>query len=704
MVKGLVCAAVLGFLVGCSTGEPSSHSPGQYRGWEIYGGGADNIRYSALDQINRENISALQVAWSYDTGDVFPGSEMQCNPIVVNGVLYGTTPKLRVFAVDAATGEELWKFDPHGGEDVTGKMRNRGLTWWSGDDGGRIFVAVRNWLYSLDAATGKPVQEFGSAGRIDLREHLGRAPETLNVGATTPGVIYKDSIILGSIVSEGLPSAPGDIRAFDARTGELRWSFHTIPHPGEFGHETWPPDAWKHLGGANSWAGLTVDAQRGIVFAPTGSAAFDFYGANRIGDNLFANSLLALDAETGERLWHFQLVKHDVWDRDFPAPPSLVTLNRGGRKVDAVAQATKSGWLLLFDRENGEPLYPIEEREVSASSVDGEVLAKTQPFVTKPAPFARQEFTGEMVTKRTPAAHRIVLERWRQVRSGPQFTPPGLEGTIIFPGFDGGAEWGGQAFDPETGYYYVNSNEMPWILRLVERGAGGRTGRRQYNRDCAMCHKADLTGSPPEFPSLVNISKYRTEKEIREVIQKGRGRMPAYAHLNESTLDAIVSYLMTGADVAVKVNKGSSPIDLKYTHDGYNKFLDPDGYPAVEPPWGTLNAIDLNTGEYVWKIPFGEIPGVNYPGVETTGSENYGGPVVTAGGLLFIGATNHDRKFRAFDKLTGELLWETTLPASGNATPAVYEVNGRQFVVIAAGGGKSGSPPGGTYVAFALPK
>ncbi len=704
---GRLCAALgmaaLAALWGCAR-DSGSGSGGRYRTWQVYGGGWDGIRYSSLEQIHRGNVAQLRTAWIYDTGDAFEGSEMQCNPIVIDGVLYGTSPKLRVFALDAATGQEIWSFDPHGGKLVTGKMRNRGLTYWEDGRDRRILVVVRQWLYALDAATGRPVETFGDGGRIDLREHLGRDPESLSVSATSPGVVYKDLFIIGSIVGESLPSAPGDIRAFDVRTGELRWSFHTIPHPGEFGYDTWPKDAWTYSGGANNWCGMALDVERGIVYAPTGSAAFDFYGANRAGDNLFANTLLALDAETGRRLWHFQLVRHDVWDRDFPAPPSLVTLERDGRSVDAVVVATKSGWVLAFDRETGRPLFPIEYRDVPPSDVPGEVLARRQPFPLRPEPFARQQLTEDLLTRRTPEAARVVRERFRKLRSGPQFTPPSLEGTVVFPGFDGGAEWGGQAFDPETGLYYVNSNEMAWILRLVPRARKATSARRLYNRECAMCHKDDLSGSPPEFPSLLAARRRLTRAQIREVIVSGRGRMPGYGHLAPGALDALVEYVATGKDAATRSAPQRSSLDLAYTHDGYNRFLDPDGYPAVKPPWGTLNAIDLNTGEFVWRIPLGEYPELAAKGYGDTGSENYGGPVVTAGGLLFIGATNFDNKFRAFDKLTGELLWETTLPAAGNATPAVYEAGGRQFVVIAAGGGKSGAPSGGKYVAFALPR
>jgi len=678
-----------------------------YRDWTVYGGGPESMRYSILDQINRENVQKLQVAWTYDTGDVFEGSEMQCNPIIVHGVLYATTPKLRVVALDAATGRQRWSFDPNDGAKITHAVRNRGVTYWEDGRDQRIFVGSRHYLYALDARTGAPVTTFGDAGRIDLRDGLGRDPREISISTSTPGVIYQDLLILGGLMSEDLPSPPGDIRAYDARTGKMRWSFHTIPHPGEFGYDTWPKDAWKYSGSANNWAGMAVDEKRGLVFAPTGSAAFDFYGSNRIGDNLFANSLIALNASTGQRVWHFQAVKHDLWDRDFPAPPNLVTVKRNDKLVDAVAQITKAGVVFVFERATGKPLFPIEYREVQRSEVDGEVTAATQPFPLKPPPFARQTLTEDMLTRRTPEAHEAALAQFRKIRSAGQFVPPSFEGTVVFPGFDGGGEWGGAAFDPATGLLYVNANEMAWILRLVERPKteGHTSGRELYLANCASCHRQDLHGSPPDFPSLANIGDRYSEPEIRAITREGRGRMPAFAQLSKPEMRALVHFLLTGDDTAVeaRASAGPWPFGLKYTSDGYNKFLDPDGYPAVEPPWGTLNAINLDTGEIAWKIPFGEFPELVAQGIRNTGSENYGGPVVTRGGLLFIGATDHDRKFHAFDKATGKLLWETTLPAGGNATPATYEVDGRQFVVIAAGGGKSKRPSGGSYVAFALP-
>ncbi|HEY6291670.1 MAG TPA: PQQ-binding-like beta-propeller repeat protein [Terriglobia bacterium] len=678
-----------------------------YREWNVYGGGLDNIHYSSLREINRENVSRLAVAWTYDSGDAFPDSEMECNSIVVHGVLYATTPKLRLIALDAATGRLRWSFDPNRGERLGYKPRNRGVNYWEGGNDRRVFYAVRQYLYAIDADTGLPVASFGDSGRVDLREGLGRNPDEQSISSTSPGVVYKDLLIMGSIVSEDLPASPGDIRAYDVRTGKIRWTFHTIPRPGEYGYDTWPKDAWTYTGGVNDWAGLSLDAQRGLVFAATGSAAFDFYGANRLGDDLFANCVIALKANTGERVWHFQGVRHDLWDRDFPAAPSLVTVRRDGRLVDAVAQTTKSGFVFVLDRETGRPLFPVEYRPVPASDVDGEVTAPTQPLPLKPPPFARQRFTEDMVTNRTPEVHRAVLDQLRKVRSGDQFTPPSLQGTVVFPGFDGGSEWGGPAFDPETGLLYVNSNEMAWILRLVDRPKtpAEASSRQLYAALCANCHRTDMRGTPPEFPSLISIGAKYKEDQIAKIVREGGNRMPSFARLGQDALNAVAHYLATGQDREFATPASAqlaSP--LKYTSDGYNKFVDPDGYPAIEPPWGTLNAISLDTGEFSWRIPFGQFPELAAKGMGNTGSENYGGAVVTAGGLLFIGATNRDKKFHAYDKATGKLLWETVLPAAGTATPATYEADGRQFVVIAAGGGKWGAPSGGSYVAFALPR
>jgi quinoprotein glucose dehydrogenase len=685
---------------GAPAAAPAENHPIE---WTVYSGNSESTHSSPLSQINRDNVKQLQVAWTYDSGDSFPGSENECNPIIVNGVLYATTPTVNVVALDAATGTLMWRFEPNVGLHVVGKMRNRGVTYWSDGEDQRIFVAVRNYLYALDVRTGKPVQSFGISGRIDLRDDLGREPKDW-VTMTSPGIVYKDLLIIGSSLAEVLPTSPGDIRAYDVRTGKLRWSFHTIPHPGEFGYETWPKDAWKYSGAANDWAGLSLDVKRGIVFAATGSAAADFYGADRVGDNLFANSEIALKADTGERVWHFQTVKHDIWDRDLPAPPTLVTVLRSGQPVDAVAQTTKSGFVYLFDRDTGALLFPIEYKKYPKSDLEGEVTSDTQPLPTIPAPFARQALTADMLTRRTPHAHEQALARFNKMRSGGQFVPASREGTIIFPGLDGGGEWGGPAFDPETHLLFVNGNQMAWILRLVKPKPRSATesGKCIYLRECSACHQPNMHGTPPEFPSLVGLSSRYSADDVAALVSQGSGRMPSFARLVDG-VRAVVDYVYSGADRSVTTPVSfSSP---KFIFDGYNMFLDADGYPAIQPPWGNLTAINMDTGKFAWQIPLGEYPELAAKGMTNTGTANYGGPIVTAGGLLFIGATSFDKKFRAFDKDTGKLLWETTLPAAGNSTPSTYEVNGRQFVVIVAGGGKSdGVPSSGSIVAYALPR
>ena len=678
---------------------PLARSAAKDTDWPAYGGGPADIRYSALTQINTSNVSRLQVAWTYDTDD--GKGDPQTQPIVVGNTLYGVTPRHKIVALDAASGKLLWKFD----SGIQGRGPNRAVVYWAAGDDHRIFASLQSFIYALDARTGKTIPSFGTEGRIDLREGLGRDPAKLSIVLTSPGIIYKDLLIVGGRYPEALPAAPGDIRAYDVRTGKLRWSFHTIPRPGEFGYDTWPKDAWTYTGAANNWAGMALDATRGILYAPTGSAASDFYGADRLGDNLFANCLLALRADTGERIWHFQAVKHDLWDRDFPSPPSLVTVTRDGNKVDAVAQTTKQGWVYLFDRTTGNPLFPIEYRGYPASAMPGEIASKTQPLPVTPAPYARQLLTEDMLTTRTPEAHQWALEKFRSFRSEGQFVPLSADKeTIIFPGYDGGAEWGGSAFDPETGLLYVNANDLPWTGRLAETRAGN-SGRQLYLANCGTCHGEDLSGAPPQIPALTNLTGKRTAQEITAIVRQGAGRMPSFTNLPQSEVAAIVQFVLSGESKEL-TSAEPSPARPSYRFTGYHKFLDPDGYPAVAPPWGTLNAINLNTGKYAWKIPLGEYPELAAKGIKITGTENYGGPIVTAGGLVFIAATNFDRKFRAFDKRTGKLLWQTTLPMSGNATPITYELGGKQYVVIYATGGKAGrpgSPVGGVYVAFALP-
>lgn len=666
--------------------------------WPAYGGSPEGTHYSGLSQINRANVKQLKLAWTYNTGE---NGGLQTSPIIIDGILFGISPTQKIFALDASTGKLLWQFD----SGIKGTQPDRGLAYWSNGKDKRILVGIMNFVYALDATTGKPISTFGKEGRVDLREGLGREPaSSQSVDLTSPPIIYKTLFIVGGRNPETLPSPPGDIRAFDVRTGELRWTFHTIPHPGEFGYDTWPSSAWKTSGSANNWSGMSLDTKRGILYVPTGSAAFDFYGGDRLGDNLFANCLLALDAETGKRLWHFQGVRHDIWDRDFPSHPVLLTVSRDGKSIDAVAQTSKQGFVFLFDRVTGASLFPLRSLPYPPSDMPGEIASPMQTLPTKPAAFSRQQLNESLLTNRTADSQQWALEKFRTLRNGGQFLPFTVgKDTVVFPGFDGGAEWGGPAVDPQTGIIYINANDLAWTGALAE-GQGATGARALYLNQCGICHAENLAGSPPVFPSLMGIATRLDSKSIASTIKRGKGRMTGFPNLSEDDISELLKYLSTGESKEIESSAPPPLPGMKYHLTGYKRFLDPDGYPAVAPPWGTLNAIDLNTGEYVWKIPFGEYPELAEKGMKNTGTENYGGPVVTAGGLLFIGATNFDRKFRAFDKSTGELLWETTLPFAANATPAVYQVNGRQLIVVAAGGGKDPkSPSGGLYIAFALP-
>ena len=647
-------------------------------------------------------MNKLTKVWEYHSGGadtVNNRTQIQCNPIIINGILYGVTAGSQAFALDAATGREIWKtnFSQEGHA-----MTSRGVTYYQSDESGRIFFGYGQWLYALDARTGQPIPSFGKEGRINLIEGLWRPGADDYVSYNTPGVIFKNLLITGQRVSEGATALLGDIRAYDANTGKLVWTFHTIPENDEPGSDTWPENARQNNGGANSWMGMALDTKNEIVYAPTGSAAFDFYGGDRPGSNLYANCLIALDANTGKRKWNFQIVHHDIWDRDIPAPPNLFTFEGAGQQVPAVAQVTKQGHVFVFNRLTGEALFPIEERKVEGTDIPGEQPHPTQPIPLKPKPFTRQSFTSDDLHADV-ADREQILKLIRESRTGSAYIPITRQRTIIFPGTDGGAQWGGAAVDPD-GVMYVPAKEIPVYTSLTDAPKAEliTSGKKLYDLHCAPCHGTDLSGDHSgAYPSLVDISKRSTRPEVVELLQRGRGMMPPFTHLTEPERTAIVSFIIERKDAPVEVSTTNRTTSSPYVHTGYNRWYDSNGLPISKPPWGTLTAIDLNTGEHRWQIPLGEFPALSQKGMSPTGTDNYGGPLVTKSGLVFIAATP-DRKFRAFDRTTGQLLWETLLPAAGYASPSTYSVNGRQFIVIACGGGKLKSQSGDRYVAFAL--
>jgi quinoprotein glucose dehydrogenase len=693
----------------------------KYKTWQAYGGSKENIHYSSLTQIDTNNVQNLQVSWKFHTldADTANQSQIQCNPIIIDSTLYGTSPQLKLFAVDAATGKQKWVFNPIdsiGNKGMFFIMNNiRGITYWTDGSARRIFYTAGSYLYSIDASNGKADKNFGADGKMDLHDGLDRDVKDLFVTATSPGIIYNDVIIMGTRVDEGPFAAPGHIRAFDVRTGKRKWIFHTIPHPGETGYETWDnKEAYKHTGGANAWSGFSLDEGRGILFAATGSASFDFYGGKRTGSNLFANCVLALDAATGKYKWHFQTIHHDVWDRDLPAAPILVTLKKNNKKIDGIAQVTKTGFVFLFERETGKSIYPIEERPVpNESDLTGEKLSSTQPFPCLPKPFVRQVFTEQDLNNLLPDSSLQELRlKLNNYQTGNMFNAPSKQGTVFLPGLDGGAEWGGPAFDPSTGWLFVNANEMAWLITIVDikdKPVTNETyfdaGKRIYQSKCMSCHAPNREGGGNN-PSLININHKLNEEQLSRLISTGRRMMPAFNQLSIEEKKAIGAFVLN--IVPLKKKKFVAPVEVidtftkvPYNIAGYNKFLSKEGLPAIRPPWGTLNAIDLNTGNLVWKNALGNDENFAAKGVPT-GTENYGGGVVTAGGLLFIAATK-DSKFRAFNKRTGKLLWQTDLPAAGFATPSIYEVGGKQYIVIACGGGKLKTKSADVYLAFALP-
>ena len=676
-----------------------------YTDWAIYRGDKKSNQYSELAQINAANVHKLQPVWEYHTGDP-NGPSMYSNPIIVKGLMYFTTPRLDAVALNAETGAEVWKFQSsdYQPDKKIFRGRSRGVTYYDGQAGQRIFHFVNNRVYALDAKTGTLIESFGAGGFIDLRNDLDMPPEKASIEVTTPGIIFKDLLIITSRVPEEYDSTPGHVRAYDAATGAFRWIFHTIPQEGEFGYDTWEWVEGEVYGGANPWGGFSIDEERGWVFFATGSPANDFYGGFRKGTNLFGNSVVALDAATGEYQWHFQTVHHDIWDYDNPPAPILVTVSIQGKTRDAVVQLTKMGLTFVLDRDTGAPLFPIEEIPVPPSTIPGEEAWPTQPFPLKPPPLVRMSLHQSDLTNITPESREYALTQFKKYKTGYIYTPPSLQGTITTPSHQGGVEWGGASFDPQSGILYVTANEAPSVNTLKKFQDAGTAasaiekGAVTYNKYCTSCHGLNREGSPPLYPSLIDLQK--NDQEVLDILRLGSGIMPSFSQLSHDELHDLLAYVRSDSNgrgfETTLSTKTRYSVQIPF-------FLDQLGVPAIAPPWGTLNAVDLNNGSILWKVPLGEYPELVAMGISNTGAKNFGGPVATAGGIVFIAATP-DEKIRAFGVHSGSVLWEYQLPAAGYATPSVYQIEGRQYLVLAAGGGgKNATKYGDSIIAFALP-
>ncbi|MFY0650691.1 MAG: PQQ-binding-like beta-propeller repeat protein [Cyclobacteriaceae bacterium] len=701
--------------------------------WPVYGGNKAGNRYSPLDQINLGNVQDLEVAWEYDVrmddgeDSLLARSKraIQCQPIVVDGTLFGTMPDLRLFAVDGATGEEKWVFNPDKYDQNFFLNSNRGVVYWQKGGDKRILYTASSKLYAVNAMTGKGINDFGESGSVDLFQGVLDDREvdvsSAVLSATSPGVVYENIFIVGSSVKEGGNGLPGTIRAFDVITGELLWAFHTVPKPGEVGYDTWPENAYREVGGANSWGGLSVDETRGVVYFGTGSPTSDFYGGNREGQNLFGNCIVALDAKTGRLKWYYQTIHHDLWDRDHPCQPNLTSIAYDGKVVDILVQTTKDGLVYVLNREDGTPIFPVEEVSVpTENALPGESPWPTQKQPTKPAPLSNQVFTEDLVTDLSPESHAYVKEFFDKYETHNKFLPPSESGTLLY-GYSGGAEWGGNAIDQE-GIFYQNANNDVWVLEMINYEEQQKMmtsvslGKGLYLANCAVCHGEDRKGSGDIFPSLIDVGSRLSRKEIGSLLWHGGARMPAFKKLDDIQRGAIISFILdlpptndhlkekkptvSEADSIDKKKKfGFQP---KFVVRKWKPLLDQDGYPASKRPWGTLNAIDLSTGEYLWRVPLGEYPELAKKGINATGTDSYGGPIVTSGGLIFIAGTK-DEKIRAFDKKSGKVVWAYQLSAGGFATPVSYMVDGTQYIAIAAGGGRN-QKLGENYMAFALKK
>ena len=682
----------LAILLACSPDKEDAGST-----WPTFGHDASNNKYSTLSYIDSSNVSQLREVWRHE--DTTEGGGVYFNPVMMKNRVIGLMPSNKLVALDATTGRLLWEFVPD-----TSSIPNwsKGMTYHPGDPD-RIFLISGGTLYAINAETGKVLSEFGTNGRVDFYEGLD-VPDSMRaripVSSNAPGVVYNDLFIVGCKVPDELPSISGDIRAFNINTGKLEWTFHVIPKSGEFGADTWAPDARQRNGGANCWAGMALDEKRGIVYIPTASPSFDFYGADRPGKNLFANCLLALDAKTGKRIWHFQTTHHDLWDRDNGSPPNLVTIERDGKKIDAVALVTKMGYLFLFDRETGESLYPVNEVPVdTVSSMPGERPWPTQPIPENP-PFARQGYREEYFGR---SATWIKDEIAKNKYKTGVYEPPSMEGLLMLPTAHGGSNWGGASVNPITNRLFVNSTDIPMILKLTDlkkiREANQLNPEILYRTYCANCHGADKkgTGVGPDLTS--RVKQYRNA-QIANIIKMGAPPMPSFKFLSEEQIAAIVAYVK---DTVAQQSFETAAIpdnNEPYGFNGYSFYLDPDGHPAIAPPFGTMTAINLNTGDINWQVPLGEDPAFKKMGIPNSGMFNRGGGIATAGGLIFIGATG-DNMFRAFDQNTGKILWEHELPGMASSIPSTYAVDGKQYVVVSVNGEQRNNFKGG-YIAFGI--
>jgi quinoprotein glucose dehydrogenase len=701
-IKNLPLTILFIIILSCSNKGGSGTVTGAGDNWSFTGGTEKQTKYSELDQINKSNVAELEVAWIYNSGEM--AGNVQGNPLIIDGVIYITTPSQKLIALNAETGKKIWSFDPARDNEEFGGV-NRGVAYWCDGDKTLIFYTSGNYLNAVNTKTGLAVDNFGDKGRIDLNAGLVKPADQMGITAPAAPVIFDDLVIVGAMSW----SAPANVSAFNVLTGNRVWIFHTIPQPGEQGYETWgDKEFWKKGAGVNVWGGLSVDSENNMVFFATGQPKDDFYRPRNPGTQLYGNSIVALNAATGKKKWHYQTLFNDLWDLDLPCAPILFDFQWKGEKIPAVAQLTKTGNTFLFNRITGELLSKVEERPVPESDLEGQYTHPVQQFVLWPEPFSRQEFTEDHLTDRTPEARRFAKE-WFDRKDIGWFVPPSENG-ILYYGVHGGAEWGGGSYDPETNTIFVNSNDLAWdiTMRNINEQVGNQkngqpsplAGRKFYLQyGCASCHGSNKQGKEG-LPPLSGFNNNYKVPDIVKIIKEGRNTMPSFKQIPEDEVQLIAQYILDLKSEKQELSREVAPV---YRAIDYTKFLDKDGYPATKPPWGTMNAIDMKTGKIKWKVPLGEYEELSKQGIDVTGTENFGGSIVTKGGLVFIGASR-DHKFRAFDKDTGKILWEITLPFGAYAIPSTYMVNGKQYVITpATGGGKLGTKTGDAYIAFALP-